>query len=249
MFKSKSSEAFRTVPRLERLFNSLISIICAYTNKPEGSNVFKMQTVDELRDNILSMLTWRWLTDRTNLMLYILSIIQLIQLHIENPKALNEAETTNLKNKLIDFISNLQKIINASNSIKIGVLMNGRNITIEGCGTWHSVSGDLIRNKLFKEFSLPIQGSEHLIRQFITDSLNEQQNPLLLRKIELLASINESKNQEYLSIRNRLIDAEEQVERLKPCVIPPARSYTIFTSLKEETEETATVLKKYEPRA
>lgn len=214
MFKSKSFETDTTKPRLEKLFNSLIIIILTYTNQAERSHDFENSTLDALENIILSMPTPIWRTDRTSLMLYILSTINLLRPHIQTPKVLNEAETNNLKIQLINFIMNLQKIVNSSNSVEIEVLIDDKHTLIEGCGTWRSVSGDLIKKNVFIALAIPMQGSEYVVRQYITDLLNEQQNPLLLRKIESLKSINLAKEGKYLSIRDKLIDAEEENNRL-----------------------------------
>ena len=245
MFKSKPSGADTTSPRLEKLFNSLITIILSYTNKAERSHVFKNSTLDALENDILSRPTSIWRTDRTSLMLYILSTIHLLRPHIQSPKVLNEDETNNLKIKLINFIINLQKIVSSSNSVEIDVLIDGRHTFIEGCGTWRSVSGDIIKKNVFIALAIPTQGSEYVIRQYITDLLNEQQNPLLLRKIESLKSINQSKEEKYLSIRHQLIGAEEENNRLLQlqtttdgqCKDRYIRSQLIFTSPKEEVKD------------
>lgn len=189
VLKSKSSAITNPMIRLEKFFTSLITIILTYSNRLEDLPVSQHSTLETLENYILSTSTPFWRTDRTKLMLYILSTINLLRPHIQSPTALDIADVNEIKFKLINFITNLQKLLNSSSAVEIGVVIEGMSSNLEGCGKLWSVSRNMIKKQLFIALAIPTGASELFIRQYITDMLNEHQNPLLLKKIDLLKSV------------------------------------------------------------
>lgn len=219
--------------RLKTLFNSLVTIILTYTNQLEVSPFvivstttedysynrspsFDNETLDRLETYISDTLTLSGKTNRTPLMLYILYGVNLLKPLIKNSCILNETETEILNRQLVQLIMDLQRLTTLSPSEHISVTYMNTSVILMGCGSWNSASGQLIKTNLFPPASpLSLRASKDTIDLYIMDALNEQQNPLLLQRIEQLERASESRQKEHLITRGRLLKAQEEIEILR----------------------------------
>ena len=218
--------------RLEKLFNSLVTIILTYSNHLEASSFvvvpttkedasfnrspsFDDETLDQLEIFISDTPTLSGKTNRTPLMLYILYGVNLLKPLVKGSLLLSAVDTEILNRQLVQLILNLQRLITLSASEHISVTYLSNCVTLSGCYGWRSASEEMIKSNLFIALSLSFKASEDTIKQYITDALNEQQHPLLFKRIEQLEKASESRQNEHSITRGKLLEAQEEIEVLK----------------------------------
>jgi hypothetical protein len=152
----------------------------------------ELQVVVSLEEHIQTVSAKKGV-ERATLMQYLAYGVRLINTCLENPFPLTEEASKNLKRELISLIVNMQTLSAGSKTEHIGVVYDNTESIIHGCND--CTSGNLIRKKLF----LVWNPTSKDIEEYVTESIDEHQNALLVPALTAENSLLKSQNEQLVN--------------------------------------------------
>ena len=124
---------------------------------------------------------------RKPLLMYILHQIDVLQSILSNPPVLEDDNLEIIQKKLIQFVTDIQALLQTSQSIELAIKYNGLDVKLyglmRGALALYSpcTSGQILTETLFPALRLPINATSEKVAKTITTMLEELQHDVIYR--------------------------------------------------------------------